>query len=119
MIKVGGFFSTSQFAGADIGAEARFDRANKEDQLDGARIDYVGTTNDPFDPASSLSALRQMVGDEGIDAIVPDLSPFNNAQFLASSKMFYVGYAFDDSYCTSGVSQPVWGFGYNGLPCAQ
>ena len=66
-----------------------------------------------------LSALRQMVGDEGIDAIVPDLSPFNNAQFLASSKMFYVGYAFDDSYCTSGVSQPVWGFGYNGLPCAQ
>ena len=114
VIKVGGFFSTAQFAGSDIGAEARFDRANKEDQLGGARIEYVGTTNDPFDPASSLSALRQMVGEQGIQAIVPDLSPFNNGQFLASSKIPYVGYAFDDTYCTTSVSEPVWGFGYNG-----
>ncbi|MDA8047007.1 MAG: ABC transporter substrate-binding protein [Actinomycetota bacterium] len=114
VVKVGGFFSTSQFAGADIGAEARFARANSTNELNGAKIDYVGTTNDPFDPASSLTAIRQMVGQEGVEAIVPDLSPFNNGQFLASSQIPYVGYAFDGTYCTTSASQSVWGFGYNG-----
>ncbi len=114
VVKVGGFLSTSQFAGADIGAEARFARADSANELAGAKISYVGTTNDPFDPASSLTAIRQMVGQEGVQAIVPDLSPFNNGQFLASSQIPYVGYAFDDTYCTTSASQTVWGFGYNG-----
>jgi hypothetical protein len=114
VIKVGGFILGSSFAGAQVGAQARFAAANASGKLKGAKIDYVGTTNDPGDPADALSAQRQMVEQNGVQVVVPDLGADTNAQFLTSQKVPWVGAGYDTSVCATSSSETMWGFGYDG-----
>jgi branched-chain amino acid transport system substrate-binding protein len=113
-IKVAALESFGDFQGAEIGAEARFARANQTNELNGIKIQFVQAENDNQDPATALSDVRQLVTSNGIFAIVPDLSAVNPGQYLAQQKVPYVGYAFDGTYCSSTPSQNVWGFGFDG-----
>ena len=113
-IKVAALENFGDFQGAEIGAEARFARANQTNELNGIKIQFVQAENDNQDPATALSDVRQLVTSNGIFAIVPDLSAVNPGQYLAQEKVPYVGYAFDATYCSSAPSQDIWGFGFDG-----
>ena len=114
-IKVAGIGSLGRgFAGAEVGAEARFKRANDTSELNGIRIQFVEMADDKSDPAVATSEVRRLVTQDQVFAIVPDLSPVNPGPYLAAQHVPYVGYGFDNSYCTQKPSTAVWGFGFNG-----
>jgi ABC-type branched-subunit amino acid transport system substrate-binding protein len=113
-ITVAGMGSGSNFAGADIGAQARFQRANDTDELDGIQIEYLEFADDKQDPAVATSEVRRLVTQEQVFAIVPDLSAVNPGPYLAEQHVPYVGMAFDNTYCTTEPDDSIWGFGYNG-----
>jgi hypothetical protein len=54
------------------------------------------------------------VTQDQVFAIVPDLSAVNPGPYLAAQHVPYVGYAFDNTYCSPNPSTSIWGFGYNG-----
>jgi ABC-type branched-subunit amino acid transport system substrate-binding protein len=113
-ITVAGMGSGTNFAGADIGAEARFRRANDTDELDGIQIEYLEFADDKQDPAVATSEVRRLVTQEQVFAIVPDLSAVNPGPYLAEQHVPYVGMAFDNTYCSTEPDDSIWGFGYNG-----
>jgi ABC-type branched-subunit amino acid transport system substrate-binding protein len=98
----------------EAGAEARFAAFNKDNEIPGIKIDYVTTLNDNQDPATALTAVRQLVLQDNVFAIVPDLSDVNPGSYLASQQVPYVGWAFDNTYCSTTPSTSLWGFGFNG-----
>src|SRR5579864_2605483 len=73
-IKVAGITNTADFAGAEIGAEARFKRFNDTNEIPGLKIQFVEMANDAADPATALSEVRRLVTSDQVFAIVPDLS---------------------------------------------
>jgi ABC-type branched-subunit amino acid transport system substrate-binding protein len=113
-LTVGGIWSTANFPGAEIGAEAYFAQINQTNYLNGIKIKFAGFVNDNQDPATALSGVRQLVNQDNIFAIVPDLSAVNPGTYLASQKILYVGGGFDFSYCSSSVTTGLWGYGYAG-----
>jgi ABC-type branched-subunit amino acid transport system substrate-binding protein len=113
-IKVAGISELSNFAGAEIGSEARFKRANDTNELNGIKIQFQEMANSNFDPATALSEVRRLVTQDQVFAIVPDLSAENPGPYLAQQQVPYLGYGFDTSYCSPTPSTSVWGFGYNG-----
>lgn len=113
-ITLAGMGSGSNFTGADVGAQARFQRANETDELDGIQIEYLEFADDKQDPAVATSEARRLVTQEQVFAIVPDLSAVNPGPYLAEQHVPYVGMAFDNTYCTAEPDDSIWGFGYNG-----
>ena len=114
-IKVAGITNTADFAGAEIGSEARFKRFNDTNEIPGIKIQFVEMANDHADPATALSEVRRLVTSDQVFAIVPDLSAVNPGQYLAAQQVPYLGYAFDNTYCSStGPSTSIWGFGFDG-----
>jgi ABC-type branched-subunit amino acid transport system substrate-binding protein len=113
-VVVGGLGTASLFSAAGTGAEAYFNQVNKSGVLKGIKIKYIGFTDDGAGPASALSASRQLVTQDHVFAIVPDMSQFNSGKYLASQHVPYVGYALDDSYCSNSPTTSLWGFGFDG-----
>jgi ABC-type branched-subunit amino acid transport system substrate-binding protein len=113
-IKVAGLGYLSNFAGADIGTQARFKRFNDTNEIPGIKIQFLELADDKGDPATAISEARRLVTQDQVFAIVPDLSPVNPGAYLAAQHVPYVGWAFDASYCTTTPSTSVWGFGYSG-----
>jgi ABC-type branched-subunit amino acid transport system substrate-binding protein len=113
-LTVGGIWSTANFPAAEVGAEAYFAQINKTSYLNGIKIKFAGFVNDNQDPATALSGVRQLVNQDNIFAIVPDLSAVNPGPYLASQQILYVGGGFDFSYCSSSVTTSLWGYGYAG-----
>jgi ABC-type branched-subunit amino acid transport system substrate-binding protein len=113
-IKVAGISELSNFAGAEIGSEARFKRANDTNELNGIKIQFQEMANSNFDPATALSEVRRLVTQDQIFAIVPDLSAENPGPYLTQQQVPFLGFAFDAAYCSPTPSTSIWGFGYNG-----
>lgn len=113
-ILVGGVGPLADFSGAQIGAEAYFNAVNATNYLKGVKIKFTDFDNDDNDPATALSVVRQLVTQQQVFAIVPDLSTVNPGAYLKSQQVPYVGFAFDATYCSSSPSTSIWGFGYNG-----
>jgi ABC-type branched-subunit amino acid transport system substrate-binding protein len=114
-IKIAGIGSLAAgFAGAEIGAEARFKRFNDTNEVPGIKIQFVEMADDKTDPAVATSEVRRLVAQDQVFAIVPDLSPVNPGAYLAAQHVPYIGYAFDNTYCSSRPSSDVWGFGFSG-----
>lgn len=113
-LTVGGIWSTANFPGAEVGAEAYFAQINKTNYLNGIKIKFAGFVNDNQDPATALSGVRQLVNQDNIFAIVPDLSAVNPGPYLASQQILYVGGGFDFSYCSPSATTSLWGYGYAG-----
>jgi len=113
-VRVAGVGSAANFAEADIGARARFERANETDELDGIRIEYVEFADDALDPAKATAEIRRLVTQEQVFAIVPNFSAMNPGEYLNEQHVPYVGPGYDDTYCTTEPSESIYGFGVNG-----
>ena len=107
-ITIGGMWGTANFSGAQVGAEGYVNQINKTNYLHGIKLKFAGYVNDDNDPATALSAVRQLVNQYGVFAIVPDLSAVNPGTYLTSQKILYVGGGFDYTLLLQhGDHQPV------------
>ncbi|MFF5449206.1 ABC transporter substrate-binding protein [Streptomyces sp. NPDC012888] len=114
-IKVGGIVSMTTSSGyskkdTDLGARARYLRANAEGGVHGRRIDYVGTEDDGQDPGKNLAAARKLVQQDGVFAVAPMSSvTFSGADFLQQEKVPTFGWGTLPSFCG-----PSYLYGFNG-----
>ncbi|MGW6536188.1 ABC transporter substrate-binding protein [Streptomyces sp. NPDC055051] len=114
-IKVGGIVSMTTASGyskkdTDLGARARYDRANAEGGVNGRKIAYLGAEDDGQDPARNLAAARKLVQREQVFAVSPMSSvTFAGADFLDSQKVPTVGWGTLPSFCG-----PAHIYGFNG-----
>ncbi|MET9517380.1 ABC transporter substrate-binding protein [Streptomyces sp. NPDC002994] len=114
-IKVGGIVSMTTASGyskkdTDLGAKARYDRANAEGGVNGRKIDYLGAEDDGQDPAKNLAAARKLVQREKVFAVAPMSSvTFSGADFLEQQKVPTFGWGTLPSFCG-----PKHIYGFNG-----
>ena len=77
-ITVGGLVTTTNFPQMGKAAQARFDEANKNKEIPGGRtIKYVSTAADEGTPDGALAAVRGLVEQDGVFAVVPAASVFS------------------------------------------
>ncbi|MFD0150821.1 ABC transporter substrate-binding protein [Streptomyces sp. NPDC055721] len=114
-IKVGGIVSMTTASGyskkdTDLGAKARYDRANAEGGVNGRKVDYLGAEDDGQDPARNLAAARKLVQQDKVFAVSPMSSvTFAGADFLDGQKVPTVGWGTLPSFCG-----PKHLYGFNG-----
>ncbi|MFE5302338.1 ABC transporter substrate-binding protein [Streptomyces sp. NPDC056632] len=114
-VKVGGIVSMTSASGyskkdTDLGAKARYDRANAEGGVNGRRIEYLGAEDDGQDPARNLAAARKLVQQDQVFAVAPMSSvTFAGADFLDSQAVPTVGWGTLPSFCG-----PKHLYGFNG-----
>ncbi|UGQ11935.1 ABC transporter substrate-binding protein [Yinghuangia sp. ASG 101] len=115
-IKIGGVVSKTSTTGAskgdaDLGAKARFMMANDEGGINGRKVDYIGAEDDGQDPGRTTTAVRKLVQQEHVFAVVPvNTVVFSGAgEFLNTNKTPYIGWGTGPAYCDKE-----YGIGYNG-----
>ncbi|MGW1775212.1 ABC transporter substrate-binding protein [Streptomyces sp. NPDC002104] len=114
-IKVGGLVSMTSASGyskkaTDLGAKARYARANAEGGINGRKIDYIGAEDDGQDPAKNLAAARKLVQQDKVFAVSPMSSvTFTGADFLEQEKVPTFGWGTLPSFCG-----PKYIYGFNG-----
>ncbi|MFD9264420.1 ABC transporter substrate-binding protein [Streptomyces goshikiensis] len=114
-IKVGGIVSMTSASGyskkdTDLGARARYLRANAEGGINGRTIDYVGAEDDGQDPGKNLAAARKLVQQDKVFAVAPMSSvTFSGADFLEQEKVPTFGWGTLPSFCG-----PRYVYGFNG-----
>ncbi|MDQ6527374.1 ABC transporter substrate-binding protein [Nocardioides sp. LHD-245] len=113
-ITVAGMGAKANMGSAEIGARARIERFNADQEIPGITIDYTEFVDDQANPATSLAEARRLVTSEQVFAIVGDVSQTNPAQYFAQQKVPYFGIGLEPSYCADKPSTDLWGFGYSG-----
>ncbi|MEU3737413.1 ABC transporter substrate-binding protein [Streptomyces sp. NPDC032198] len=114
-IKVGGIVSMTTASGyskkdTDLGAKARFDRANAAGGVHGRKIDYLGAEDDGQDPGKNLAAARKLVQQDKVFAVSPMSSAtFSGADFLQKQKVPTFGWGTIPPFCG-----PSYMYGYGG-----
>ncbi|MBX6388521.1 MAG: ABC transporter substrate-binding protein [Frankia sp.] len=106
-ITVGGLASLTApggaaLAGAEVGAEVRFARANDEGGVNGRKINYIGTKDDGTDPARNVQEAQGLALRDRVFAVVPAITAIAN---------------FADVMCQEGI--PYFGWGTNTAMCAN
>jgi branched-chain amino acid transport system substrate-binding protein len=96
---------------ADLGAKARFDRANKEGGVNGRTIKYLGAVDNKLDPSQDLPTVKKIVQQDKAFAVVPVISPVLAAggQFLIANKVPFFGWGITPAFCGNDE-----GFGFSG-----
>jgi hypothetical protein len=113
-IVVEGLGIANTFGQAGFGAQAFFDQVNKSGVLKGITIHFAGFKDDGGSPSAALSVERQMVTQDHVFAVVPDISQFQSGTYLASQHVPFVGVAIGSSFCSPTPSTKQWGFGASG-----
>ncbi|GAA3950431.1 ABC transporter substrate-binding protein [Actinomadura viridis] len=114
-IKIGGVLTETSAtgystAGAELGAKARFERANAEGGVHGRKIEFLGAEDDGMIPDKGAAAARKLVQKEKVFAVVPVSAPqFGGAEFLEQQKVPWVGWATGPFWCGKESA-----FGFNG-----
>ncbi|MEU6396723.1 ABC transporter substrate-binding protein [Streptomyces cinnamoneus] len=114
-IKVGGIVSMTTASGyskkdTDLGARARYLRANAEGGVNGRKIEYLGAEDDGQDPAKNMAAARKLVQQDKVFAVSPMSSvTFSGADFLEQEKVPTFGWGTLPSFCG-----PKYAYGFNG-----
>ncbi|MDP9861070.1 MULTISPECIES: ABC transporter substrate-binding protein [Streptosporangium] len=114
-ITVGGVLTKTSASGystkdAEIGARARFQRANEAGGVHGRRIEFVGAEDDGQDAAKGDAAAKKLVQRDKVFALVPVHAPnFGGATFLEQQGVPWFGWATGPQWCGTRT-----GFGYNG-----
>ena len=104
-INVGGIGLAKTYANdAPVGAQARFARANKNNEVKGYTFSYKGFADDNNDPNTALSETRRLVSQEGVVAIVPDVSIAPATDYLTQSQIPSFGPGYSVSYCPTNGS---------------
>jgi hypothetical protein len=96
---------------AELGAKARFARANKEGGVNGRKINYLGSADNKLDPSQDLPTVRKIVEQDKAFAVVPMVSPVLAAggTYLVNNKVPFYGWGITPAFCNDNV-----GFGYTG-----
>ncbi|MEU4834997.1 ABC transporter substrate-binding protein [Streptosporangium sp. NPDC023615] len=114
-IRVGGVLTRTSASGystkdAEIGARARFARANEAGGVHGRTIEFVGAEDDNQDAAKGDAAAKKLVQKDRVFALVPVHAPnFGGATFLERQGVPWFGWATGPQWCGTRT-----GFGYNG-----
>ncbi|MEV1239533.1 ABC transporter substrate-binding protein [Nonomuraea sp. NPDC050022] len=114
-VKVGGVLTKTSASGystkdAEIGAKARFERANAEGGVNGRKIEFVGAEDDGQDAAKGDAAAKKLVQKDQVFALVPVHAPnFGGAAFLEQQGVPWFGWATGPQWCGTKT-----GFGYSG-----
>jgi hypothetical protein len=97
--------------GADIGAKARFNRANQEGGVNGRTIKYLGSLDNKYDPAQDLPVIRQIVQLDKAFAVVPMVEPVlaQGGTYLVQNNVPFFGWGVTPAFCNNNV-----GFGFSG-----
>jgi ABC-type branched-subunit amino acid transport system substrate-binding protein len=113
-INVGGIGLAKTYANdAPVGAQARFQRANDTNEVKGYSFQYKGFADDNNDPNTALSEARRLVSQEGVVAIVPDVSIVPPTEYLAQQQIPSFGPAYSTAYCPAAPAKS-WAFGTYG-----
>ncbi|WP_399932986.1 ABC transporter substrate-binding protein [Streptomyces kanamyceticus] len=113
-IRVGGIVSMTTASGyskkdTDLGARARFERANADGGVHGRKIDYLGAEDDGQDPGKNLAAARRLVQQDKVFAIAPMSSvTFSGADFLQEQRVPTFGWGTIPPFCGP---RHMYGFG--------
>ncbi|GLW62669.1 hypothetical protein Arub01_09130 [Actinomadura rubrobrunea] len=114
-VKVGGVLTVTSATGystggAELGAKARFARANAEGGVHGRRIEFIGVEDDGMTPDKGAAAARRLVQKEKVFALVPVSAPqFGGAEFLERRNVPWIGWATGPFWCGKRSA-----FGFNG-----
>jgi branched-chain amino acid transport system substrate-binding protein len=114
-IKIGGLLTKTSPVGytlgdAELGAKARFARANASGGVNGRKINFIGAEDDGMDPSKGDAAARKLVEKDQVFALVPvDAPEFGAQQYLQKQKVPFFGWAVGPQWCAT-----TYGFGYNG-----
>ncbi|MFJ6574000.1 ABC transporter substrate-binding protein [Streptomyces sp. NPDC091292] len=114
-IKIGGLVTKTSSVGynstaAEIGAKARFDRANAEGGVNGRKIDFIGAEDDGMVPATGEAAVKKLVQRDKVFAIVPWVAPTaRSAEVPEAAGVTRFGWGTNDSWCGSEISFPFSG----------
>jgi ABC-type branched-subunit amino acid transport system substrate-binding protein len=109
-ITTGGIGFARNFPDAGVGTEARFKRANDTNEVKGYTFELKEFADDNNDPATALAETRRLVTQEGVDAIVPNVSLATPSDFLTQQQIPWFGPGYDTTYCEPGG----WGFSVYG-----
>jgi Periplasmic binding protein len=113
-IKVAGLGTSLLYGDAQVGAKARFTRANAEGGVNGRTIDFTGFTDDGGDPAADAAAVAKLAAADGVFAVVPTVaSTLGGVSDLVNDRLPYFGWALSSSFCRNG-----YGFGFTGCAAA-
>jgi branched-chain amino acid transport system substrate-binding protein len=100
------------FPGADLGAKARFARANREGAINGRTINFISTVDDGTNPTKNSTVVKDLVLSKGIFALAPvvtiSLTP-QTSDFLAKEKVPFFGWGVQPGFCSND-----YGYGFNG-----
>jgi branched-chain amino acid transport system substrate-binding protein len=96
---------------AELGAKARFDRANDEGGVNGRKINFLGALDNKLDPAQDLPTVKKIVQQDKAFAVVPLVSSVlaTGGQYLVQNKIPFFGWGIAPSYCNND-----YGFGFSG-----
>jgi ABC-type branched-subunit amino acid transport system substrate-binding protein len=110
-LKIGGVAQVAAFAGIEDGARARIEKANQT-CVQGHKLEWVGMRDDGSDSQKNLDALRDLVENQGVFAVIAtsaNLIPAST-NYLRDKKVPYFGWGFMPGFCGSDS----WGYGFNG-----
>ena len=82
------------------GAQGRFLRFNETNEIKGIQIEYTGYLDDKQDPATALSVGRQLVQQDQVFAVIPNLSQYTPGDYFTQQKVPWFGWGFDATYCS-------------------
>ncbi|MEU5878296.1 ABC transporter substrate-binding protein [Spirillospora sp. NPDC047279] len=114
-IKIGGVLTETSATGystggAELGAKARFERANAAGGVHGRKIEFIGAEDDTMTPDKGAAAAKKLVQKEKVFAVVPVSAPqFGGAEFLEQQKVPWFGWATGPFWCGKESA-----FGFNG-----
>ena len=113
-VKVGSIGLAKTYANdVPVGVQARLDEANKSNEVKGYTFEYAGLADDNNDPNTALSEARRLVSQEGVVAIVGDVSIVPPADYLAQSQIPSFGGGYSTSYCPTSPKTS-WNFAIYG-----
>ncbi|WBB61276.1 ABC transporter substrate-binding protein [Streptomyces sp. WMMC500] len=114
-IKVGGLVTKTSPVGyttaeAEVGAAARFARANAEGGVDGRTIDFIGAEDDTMTAAAADAAVKKLVQREEVFAIVPWVAfGAGTSPVAEDAGVTRFGWGVSRGWCTSKLSYGVSG----------
>jgi ABC-type branched-subunit amino acid transport system substrate-binding protein len=110
-LKIGGVAQVANFSGIEEGAKARIEKAN-ETCVQGHKLEWVGMRDDASDSQKNIDALRDLVENEGVFAVIATSANLTtpSTNYLAEKKVPYFGWGFMPGFCGADS----WGYGFNG-----
>jgi branched-chain amino acid transport system substrate-binding protein len=110
-ITVGGLGYATFYQDSAVGARARFDKANSNNELPGGRqINFLGFRDDGSDPSKNRDEGTKLVQEDQVFAVVPVSTPFLGASdFFAQNKTPFIGWGIASGFCDNP-----FGFGFSG-----